>query len=169
MHRDNFFSLTFTLNVLQSYCMAFPAWHCLLTDLTSGVFVLNAWHLQFIKSSWNLESYSEPGRFCAWIKLLNEDLWLLWCDVMRFAIWHRMSRRNLLLLFQDRRNDSSKTLVPVCQTTWHHIPEDHNIDTQYHGKLMSDMSSLFSAILFQITITNDLWWTYLHCVRMMEV
>jgi len=61
------------------------------------------------------------------------------------------------LCVQDRRKDSSKTLVPTCQTTWHHIPENHNIDTQYRGKLTSDMSSLFSAIWFPTTITNDLW------------
>jgi hypothetical protein len=40
MHRDNFSYLTFTLHVLQAYCMAFPTWQCLIRDLTSGVFVL---------------------------------------------------------------------------------------------------------------------------------
>jgi len=39
MHKDNFSSLTFTLCVLHSYCMAFRTWQCLIHDLTSGVFV----------------------------------------------------------------------------------------------------------------------------------
>jgi hypothetical protein len=39
---------------------------------------------------------------------------------------------------------SSDTLIPVCQTTWPHIPEDHNLRIHRLCNLKSDTEVMFA-------------------------
>jgi hypothetical protein len=44
----------------------------------------------------------------------------------------------------------SEMLLLIYQTTWHHIPEDHNCSTHYHESLKSDASAeiLFTNLYY---------------------
>jgi hypothetical protein len=132
MQRDNFTSLTFTLSVLQSYCMAFPARQCLIYNFTYGVFVLTcmafAVHEIFLEH-WNLQW---TGKTLVPNKIVES---IFKASGMRCHVGCHTDtecfREMWCLCAQDRREDSSKTLVHICLTTQCHIPEDHSVDTQY--------------------------------------
>jgi hypothetical protein len=43
---------------------------------------------------------------------------------------HHFSQQDLLFHPEDGSSSSTKTLVSICQTMLHHIPEDYNLDTR---------------------------------------
>lgn len=84
------------------------------------------------------------------------------CDTVQFSRCVPMFHRNVPPLssgYQMQAAGPSKSLVPICKATWHHIPEEYSLKVTSVNMCLRafvpDMFLLYTCILLPILLELD--------------
>ena len=89
------------------------------------------------------------------------------CDTLLVCRYIQLFQRKQLFTSSGLKKleaaGTSKTVVPVYKTRWHHIPIDHNLNTHCHEDLNSHVITHVYHIVKIVTFSKiGKWWSLLY-------